>query len=164
MYRKFEADHHLVISLVCFISGMVIGSLDQGGSMGDYIVAVVTALATLLAAYGGASYAFSMQSERESENRKRREINAGNITIFYLVEMYKELKDYQKQVIDPHRSDPFKYYHLRPTLPSLVQEHINYDDLAFVLSDENPDVLAKLSHSINSVSYTHLTLPTNREV
>lgn len=149
MSRKFEADHYLVISIVCFIFGMTIGSLDQGGSMSDYFVAVVTALATLVAAYGGASYAFSLQSKRESDNRKNREINTGNIAIFYLIEMYKELADYQQQVIEPVRDNPFRYYHLQPTLPPVIEGHINYDDLAFVLSGENPDVLARVSHSIN---------------
>lgn len=91
-------------------------------SFNDYIPAI----ATLFAAFFGASYAFELNSDKEERDIRKKNLVAGNLAVFNLGRMLNVLLNYQKQFIDPIRGKLLAFIEMQPTL-HLLEDDINLD-------------------------------------
>lgn len=103
------------------------------------------AIATLLAAFFGAKFAFEFQRDKEREDSKKRNIVNGNIAIFNIVCMANTLMNFQKQFIEPIRNSSTAFLDMCPAL------HIQRDDmklsietLYFLLETNDRNLLGEL--------------------
>ena len=141
-----KGDHQVVAAIVIFIVGAFIGGLTEGKLVSTAFEDYVPALATLLAAFIGASYAFKLQSDKEKRDISRANIVAGNLAVFNLIQKVNTLLDYQKQVIEPTRGKISAFIEMQPTLQLLKDDiQLDLDSLAFLLSSDDPNLLGELS-------------------
>ena len=129
-----------------FLLGITIGWFLKGGHLKALFTIYLPALATLMAAYFGAKYAFDLQNEKEKEEIKKKNIVNGNMTIFNLTRMINKLLDYQHQIIDPVRDKATSFLEMRPTSHS-ERDYIslNLESLSFLIETEDPNILGELS-------------------
>lgn len=106
-----------------FIFGVGAGWIVQGRHWDVFLTSYVPALATLVAAFYGAKYAFQFQEDKERGDNKRHNIVNGNIAIFTIMRMANQLTIYQRQIIDPVRDSSTRFLAMQPTL-DLVKDDI----------------------------------------
>lgn len=130
---------------VPFILGVGAGWIIQGRHWDVFLTSYVPALATLVAAFYGAKYAFQFQKDKELEDNKKRNIINGNSTIFNMMRMASDLTNFQRQIIDPVRGRPTCFLEMRPT-PYFDKELIklNIDTLYFLLDTDDRNLLGEL--------------------
>lgn len=128
-----------------FILGVGAGWIIQGRHWDVFLTSYIPALATLLAAFYGAKYAFQFQIDKEAENIKRFNLVSANIAIFTLMRMANKLRNYQRDTIDIVRKSPSRFLELQPTL-DMEKEHIKLDieALYFVLETEDRNLLGEV--------------------
>ena len=81
--------------------------------------------------------------------------------IFVTRKLLKENEEKLKELFEVTLNKDDKIY--KPQ--EIIDGSKNFDGILSSVSDPiNADTISKLSSSIKTVSYTHLTLPTNREV
>lgn len=138
--------NRLILAGISFILGTAAGWIAQGRFFNILITSYVPALATLLAAYFGAKYAFDFHSNKEIKDVKRRNIVNGNIVIFNLGLMVNNLLNYQKQIIDPVRGKPSAFLEMSSTTP-LQKEDISIDlnSIYYILETEDRNLLGEIS-------------------
>jgi len=83
--------HRIFTYGVTFIFGVGAGWIAQGKHWDVLLTSYVPALATLVAAFYGAKYAFQFQREKEIEDNKRRNVVNGNSAIFSMIRIVKDL-------------------------------------------------------------------------
>ena len=136
-----------IISIgAAFILGTGAGWIVKGKNI-DYLFShYLPAIATLLAAYFGAKFAFDFQRNKEKHDQKNKNRVSGNLAIFKLVAMLNSLLSYQKQIIEPVRTKPTAFLEMIPTLPQ-VQDHISIDidSLSFLLDTNDENLIGELS-------------------
>lgn len=66
---------------ITFILGVGAGWIAKGSHWDILFTSYVPALATLVAAFYGAKYAFEFQRKKENEDQKKKDLIAANITI-----------------------------------------------------------------------------------
>ena len=120
-----KGDTELFIGVGLFFLGTLFGALIDGaidvGSVGDYLVALVTLLAT----FSGAWYAFRLNNKKEELAQTERNIKAGNLAIFGLMQMHQDLLNYQKQIIDPVRNKQGRSIEMPPSPPIISNVELN---------------------------------------
>jgi|SRR3990170_7654293 len=121
---------------------MCIFGTDVGENFMD---SIITALATLAAAYFGALFAFKFQERKEERKILTNNIAAGNRAMFLLFRQFNELSVIQKQIIEPARTHPAKFVVMRPALP-LNYESLRFEvnNLSFLLETKHRQVLMDL--------------------
>lgn len=130
---------------VTFIFGVGAGWILQGRHWDVLLTSYVPALATLVAAFYGAKYAFQFQREKEIKDIKRRNVVNGNSAIFSMARMASNLRNYQKQIIEPMRKSKTRFLEMPPTL-DLVKDDINLniESLYFLLETDDRNLLGEL--------------------
>lgn len=130
---------------VVFILGFAAGWLVEGKHWDVFLTTYIPSLATLVAAFYGAKYAFQFQRDKEIEDIKTRNVVNGNNSIFALSRMAGKLVDFQKQTINPIRNSPAKYLEMRAT------SHLEKDDirlelesLYFILETDDRNLLGEI--------------------
>ncbi|MEZ0272930.1 MAG: hypothetical protein ACAH18_12625 [Methylophilaceae bacterium] len=136
---------NLFTAASAFILGVGAGWLIQGRHWDVFLTSYIPALATLLAAFYGAKYAFQFQKDKELEDIKKRNLVSANASIFALSRMANNLFIYQRDVINTVRNSPGRFLELRPTL-DLEKEYVqlNFDTLAFLLETEHMNLLGEV--------------------
>ena len=136
----------VIIAGISFILGATAGWIAQGRFLSILFTSYVPALATLLAAYFGAKYAFDFQRNKEIENTKRKNIVNGNVVIFNILRMINNLLNFQKQIIDPVRRKPSAFLEMSPTT-QLPKEDISIDlnSIYYILETEDRNLLGEIS-------------------
>ncbi len=143
----------VIIAVFTFIFGATIGWIAQGRFLSilftSYVPALA-ALATILAAYFGAKYAFDCQNNKETENTKRKNILNGNVVIFNISRMINYLLGFQKQVIDTVRTKPNAFLIMPPTI-LISKEDISVDlsSIYYILDTEDINLLGELSTELS---------------
>ena len=128
-----------------FIFGVGAGWIAQGRHWDVLLTSYVPALATLVAAFYGAKYAFQFQREKEREDSKKRNVVNGNSAIFSMMRMASNLRNYQKQVIEPVRNNQTCFLTMQPTLPLAKDDiKINIEILYFLLETNDRNLLGEL--------------------
>ncbi len=126
--------------------GIALGWYIKGKHLETLFTVYLPAMATLMAAYFGAKYAFDLQAEKEKEIIKQRNVVNANLTIFNILRMINNLLNYQQQIINPVRDKPTSFLEMSPTLPSEKDKiSLNIEMLSFLLSTNNPNILGELS-------------------
>lgn len=107
---------------------------------------VLGALASLVATFFGAWAAFRFESRTRSRDEDARKLAAVNRALLNLFFMWNTLKQYQLEVIDPHRDrdDAWLNMAVPPPFPEGVVASFDIDALAFLLQSGRPMMLASL--------------------
>ncbi len=92
-----------------FILGVGAGWIIQGEYWSIFLTSYIPALATLLAAFYGAKYAFKFQIDKEAENKRKLDLVSANSAIFTLMRMANALVVYQKRHINVVRESPMRF-------------------------------------------------------
>jgi hypothetical protein len=130
---------------VSFILGVGAGWIVQGRHWDVFLTSYVPVLATLVAAFLGAKYAFQFQKDKEKEESQKRNVINGNSVIFNIMRMTTTLKNIQKQIIDPARDLPLRFIQMQPNLVSITDEiKLNIETLYFLLETEERNILSEL--------------------
>jgi hypothetical protein len=130
---------------VPFIFGVGAGWIVQGRHWDVFLTSYVPALATLVAAFYGARYAFQFQKDKEKEDNKKRNVVNGNSAIFNIMRMTTTLRNIQIQIIDPARDRPVRFLQMQPTLHLINDDiKINIESLYFLLETDDRNLLGEL--------------------
>ncbi len=130
----------IIFALVGLCMGLIAGNKSTDASF------VITSLATLLAAYLGAKFAFKWQNQQLLEQKIADEVAAGNKALFEIIRTYNKFVAIRNQFINPHRNDPMKHYLIMPITG--LDHHvtkIDYDSLIFLIQTKEPDLINQLS-------------------
>lgn len=129
-----------------FLIGLALGWFIKEKSVSTAFTLYLPALATLMAAYFGAKYAFDLHENREKEKSINANVINGNLAIYNLSQMVSNLICYQRQVIEPVRDSPTMFIEMRPTLNSLNSDiSFNIEALSFLLGTSHRNLLGQLS-------------------
>lgn len=106
---------------------------------------IVNPVATLIAAFAGAWFAFTYQNRQKAKDEVRQNISAGNRALVTLFQQANSLKLYQVDMIQPHRESPGRHIQVQPTLP-FQEDSLSFDvkSLDFLLSRDTVQVLLDL--------------------
>jgi len=128
-----------------FILGVGAGWIIQGEYWSIFLTSYIPALATLLAAFYGAKYAFKFQIDKEAENKRKLDLVSANSAIFTLMRMANALVVYQKRHINVVRESPMRFLAMQPTL-DIEKEHVklNIETLYFLLNTEDRNLLGEV--------------------
>lgn len=141
----FASEHYRTIAgiLISFSVGSLIGLSVESP---DRIVGDFTgALATLVAAFLGAWFAFALQSKKEDEAKRLADFEAANRAIFLLWQFVNELTGMKQQIIDPVIDNPHIAIAMGPAVIAGYSNHrFDFDRLTFVLQTRHRQLLAEL--------------------
>ncbi len=128
-----------------FLLGVGAGLIVEGNDWTSFLTSYIPALATLVAAYYGAKYAFQFQTDKELSAERKHNIMSANTAIFTLSRMADNLFNYQTKIINPVRNNGAVFIELRPTL-EFEKENIkfNIDSLYFILQTEDRNLLSEI--------------------
>lgn len=130
---------------ITFILGVGAGWIAKGSHWDILFTSYVPALATLIAAFYGAKYAFDFQRKKEREDQKKKDLVAANTTIFNLMRMANSLLVFRKQVIDPFRGKPTAFLEIPPVLHTIGEDiKINPESLYFLLQTKERNLLGEI--------------------
>ena len=131
---------------VIFILGSGAGWILSGKHWSIFFTSYVPALATLLAAFYGAKYAFQFQKDKEEVKNREKNILNGNLAIFNLMRMANTLFVYRKQFIEPFRGKPTAFLEMPPSL-ELLEDDIKFDteNLFFLLQSDEINFIGELA-------------------
>ncbi|MDZ4731224.1 MAG: hypothetical protein SH820_14900 [Xanthomonadales bacterium] len=157
----------ILLFVLVFMSGMGIHSLIEAPSLNEIVNILLPALATLLAAFFGASYAFKLNTQENAEETRQKNVASINHIVFSLSRMQNTLTVYERDFVQPHRGDPARFLSMPPTLMLPRNEvAINLDSGSFLLQSKEPNLLGKVVvavskfdsvlSAINSRSELHL--------
>jgi len=116
------------------------------GNMEGYLSAILSALATLAAAFFGAKYAFDLQERRQARDTVLQQVTAANRLISALSRTRNKFVAFRAQFIEPHRGDSIRHFRIQPVSGvSGLGLRVDYDALDFFFASEDPDFLGRLS-------------------
>lgn len=115
------------------------------GSLVKLVDLVISTIATLVAAFAGAWYAFKLQDRDRERRIDADNIGAGNRALLMLLLQFNALFDIQKRVVNRVREHPGRFLAMRPML-ELDYKQLRFDvsSLSFLLETEHREILPKL--------------------
>jgi hypothetical protein len=135
----------IIISLgIPFILGVGAGWIVQGRHWDVFLTSYVPALATLVAAFYGAKYAFQFQKDKAKEDERRLNVVNGNSVIFTMMRMITTLRNVQKQIIEPARLHPARFLQMRPAQYFGNDIKLNIESLYFLLETDERNILGEV--------------------
>lgn len=128
-----------------FILGFAAGWLIAGQRWDVFLTSYIPSLATLVAAFYGAKFAFQFQNDKERKESKSRNVVNGNSSIFALMRMANKLASFQRQVINPFRTSPAGLLAI-PATNQLEKDDIklNIEKLYFLLDTADKNLLGEV--------------------
>lgn len=142
---KDNKINRIVTFGVPFILGVGAGWIVQGRHWDVFLTSYVPALATLVAAFYGARYAFQFQKDKEKEDERKRNVVKGNTVIFNMMRMITTLRNVQKQIIEPARNRPARFLQMLPTLHLNDNDiKLNIESLYFLLETDERNILGEV--------------------
>jgi hypothetical protein len=96
--------------------------------LSDKSTILITALATIAAAFAGSLSAFALERREKTKRMKADNITAGNRALFTIKRQYERLHNIRSQWIDPVRDHPLRHIIISPCTA------IEYADLKFDMS------------------------------
>lgn len=141
-----KGDTEVILFVAFFFTGVALGSILADASMEPYLNSVVSALATLAAAFFGAKYAFDLQEKKQLRDTALTQVKAGNSLISSLSRTRNKFVAFRAQFIKPHQDNPIRHYFIQPTSGVAgINLQIDYDALDFFFASTDPDYLGRLS-------------------
>lgn len=141
----FPGNNEKVITsiIIAFLLGagiILISNIEE-----DTSKIILSTIATLAAAFFGAYYAFSLQNQKQLEERNHLQVEAGNKAIFNLINTYNKFCNFRDQFINEHRNSSIRYVAILPAVGMTTFKEIDFDSLAFLFKSEERNILAELS-------------------
>ena len=118
------------------------------------VIALLTAVATLAAAYFGAKFAFDFQNRKNEENEVKGTVKAANMAIFALMRSHHELTAIKKQYIEPNVNDEDRHFSIPPSSSPIPHLDLSFNDLSFLLSSKDPNLLNELALTQSEINAT----------
>ena len=107
----------------------------------DFVLRIVEAvfagMIAMVAAFGGAWYAFRLNDKAKARETEQTQVAAINRAQFTLIQQINTLRFIDSQTIEPVRSHPGRFIAMRPGLPVTATSRLDIDTLLFLL--ETPD-------------------------
>jgi hypothetical protein len=151
----------VLLTPVAFFIGLIVARVFPHGDskpLSDLLIAAVGAFAGTAA---GALIALSGDRNRREEERQDQRVEAANVAIHALGQIYSYLWDYKGQIIKPNESDPMRWYSIsRSVLLSPELEPFDVGRLAFLFEGRYKNLPNHLS--MNFLSYRTLLDTTRR--
>lgn len=127
--------------IISFCSGVVVGLVPKLD--GETIIG---AIATLIAAFLGAFFAFRLNEKREEIKIQEEHLGAANRAIFTLMRAYNYIAGYNKQYIAPHKDKPEAYVAIPPSIGNSNPEFkIDFDSISFLIPLKKSKILGDLA-------------------
>jgi hypothetical protein len=102
-------------------------------------------VATLLAAFFGAWFAYRLQSKAKEKERKAANMTAANRAIFTVFQMVNSLHQYRRDIINPYRDRPGMAVAMPATLPQTHERtEFDFDSLSFLLGTTHKKIVFDL--------------------
>jgi hypothetical protein len=121
---------------------MIVQYLPDSNS---YVELFITALVTLLAAYLGAWFAFTMQRSKQQKDQDDSNIVNANLAMFELIRCHNQFLNIKAQVIGENENRPDRHHFIKPMLNTpLHVPQINFPSLAFLIN-KDPNLLCTLA-------------------
>lgn len=142
-FKFFPSDHEksLFIAIVSFFLGISIGLMP--GLDAKTIAGIV---ATLVAAFAGAFFAYKLNDEREKQRKKEIDLASANRAIFTLIRIYTYLAGFNKQFLKPHSGNPAAYVAIQPALGNSDPNwKLDYDSVSFLIAEKKSEILTELT-------------------
>jgi hypothetical protein len=86
---------------------------------------LLTGLTPLVASFAGAWSAFMLARYQRKRDKIESDVAAGNRALFTLTVMYNELRQYQKEVVEPYRGKHDAWLNLHMTKP--LKENLSFE-------------------------------------
>lgn len=123
-----------------------------------WIQLVVTSFVTLMAAYGGAKYAFSIQNRRDDSKQREDNVTNGNLALFTIIRYHNKLRNLSTQMIGTWRDHPHRHHFIKPSLVAeLDPPSFDYTSLAFLIKS-HPNLLGKIAVLEHDIAGTFATI------
>jgi hypothetical protein len=105
----------------------------------------VPAVATLLAAFFGAWFAYRLQDKAKVRKERETNISAANRALFTVFQQVNSLKMLQRDMIDPVRNHPGKFIAMQPVLYEQHEElQFDFSSLGFLLNTKHKQIVLDL--------------------
>jgi len=157
----------IIIAVVSFC----IGFIACIAALREWLIAkeILPSFATLIAAFLGAWFAFSLQGRSKKKEERNKEISYANKVLFTLCQRVNNLWLIQKEIIDPFRKHPGIHIAMPPTLDFEKDDtYLDIDGLKFLLDTDYQQLLLDLHienqrykmaiRLVNTRSHLHINL------
>ena len=128
--------------IISFFFGAIVGffvalkNIDSG--------VIITAIATLAAAFSGSWLAYFLQNKKEIEKKAEKQKSELNKAIFTLARQINALAIY-KQTLDNLENDPSRHFKVKPWQTNSYSDLcFNVEQLNFLIGKEDPNILFDL--------------------
>lgn len=136
----------LLSTTVAFFLGAIFARVFPGGDskpLSDLLIAAVGAFAGSAA---GVWIGLSVDQKRREQETQDRRVEAANIAIHNLSQIYSFSCDYRDQVLRPSASHPDRWYEIsRSEFPAPALQSFDVDRLAFLFEGPHKSLPAQLS-------------------
>lgn len=142
-FKLFPSNHEkmLFIAIASFCVGMAVGLMP-----GLDVKTIAGAVATLVAAFTGAFFAFKFNADREKQRKDEVDLASANRAIFTLVRVYNYIAGFNKQFLMPYSSNPAAYVAIQPSLGNSDPNwKLDYDSISFLIREKKSEVLTDLT-------------------
>lgn len=142
-FKLFPSDHErmLFIAILSFCIGLSIGLLP-----GLDLKTIAGAVATLVAAFTGAFFAYKFNADREKQRKNEIDLASANRAIFTLIRIYNYIASFNKQFLKPYENNPAAYVAIQPSLGNSNPDwKLDYDSISFLISERKSGILTELT-------------------
>jgi hypothetical protein len=131
----------LFIAILSFCVGMSIGLLPWLDTK-----TIAGAVATLVAAFAGAFFAYKFNDDREKQRKCEIDLASANKAIFTLIRIYNYIAGFNKQFLKPCANNPADYVLIQPSLGNSKPDwKLDYDSISFLISENKAEILTELT-------------------
>lgn len=95
----------------------------------------------------GALVAFELERQRQKRSERRQRVNGLHRALFVFVLQRSFMLNIKQQALEPHRTDPFRTFTVRPSPMTPPAAAIDRDSLAFLLDDREADLLYRVMNA-----------------
>lgn len=119
--------------------------LVEGVTSNGWVETVLPGLVTLIAAFAGAWFAFSLNLRREKEKDVQTNVDSANNAIFVLMRQWNEMAQLKRHLVDPVAADRHAWLSMAALLPRLYPNlRIDPAKLTYLLKSERPNLLNEI--------------------
>lgn len=150
-----KGDNLVVGAVGIFFAGFSLREFAEVGMQGVKAADMAGAVATLIAAFAGAWFAYRYQLESQRKKISEDERTALNLTIFELSKHHNRFFAIWKQFLHEYQDHPSRHLMIRPVAGGTWKPmELDFSKLAFLLESVDPNLLGELSLLEADVSAT----------
>ena len=144
-----KAESQVLVAASLVFAGVILGKYIDSGVVVSASEFILPALSTLVAAFLGAWYAFTLQDNKNRRETEDRQIAALNLAIFALGRKQNKLHNIQDHVITPWQDNPAGFLLMLPT-HDLEKDDIAIDlaGLAYLLETAHANLVGELTVAV----------------